>query len=131
VADPATSADPAGAPDRDRPEPGARGRLTIAEKAVESVACQAAREVSGVVSGASSAGSRRFSGEYPRASAHVAGTHARVGVEVAVRWAVPLAPTAAAVRDRVAERVRTLLDLQPDRVDVVVPELVTESGRTL
>lgn len=127
MADTAPSPEPAGTPELS--EPGSRGRLTIAAKAVESVARKAASEVAGVVSGLT--GSRVPSGGYPRASAQVAGTHARVGVEVAVRWAVPLAPTTAAVRDRVAERVRTLLDLQPDRVDVVVPRLVTESGRTL
>lgn len=123
--------DQSGTSGTDRAEAGSRGRLTIAGKAVESVACQAASEVDGVVSGDGTSSPRVPTGAHPRATAHVTGTHTRVGVEVAVRWAVPLAPTAAAVRDRVAERVRTLLDLEPDRVDVVVPHLVTDSGRTL
>jgi len=110
-------------------DPGQRGGLEITERVVERIATIAAAEVPGVVStGSTLAGvlGRR----YPKAAAEVAGLHATVTVDLAVAWAVPLALTAASVRDRVRTRVQDLLGVTVDAVHVTVATLTLQAPDT-
>lgn len=100
-----------------------RGRLEIRERVYTRVASMAAREVPDVVrvSGTLDAVTGR---ELPRVHAHVTGERVRLQVEVALRWPAPLADRAAAVRERVTERVRVLTGADVDLVDVTVARVV-------
>jgi uncharacterized alkaline shock family protein YloU len=101
------------------PDPAERGRLDVADRVVERVAGIAACEVSGVRSVGS--GLEGVVGrQYPKVRAQVAGGHARVQLDIAVDWPVPLASTAAQVRDHVRDRLTTLVGLAVDAVDVTV-----------
>lgn len=110
----------------DLADPGHRGRLVIADRVVEKVASIAAAEVEGVVASGSGLGGL-FGHRYPRADATVAGERARVHVEVAVSWPMPLAQVAAAVRQQVGRRLDELVGLAVDAVDVTAATLVTAS----
>ena len=101
------------------PDPAERGRLDVADRVVERVASIAACEVSGVRSVGS--GLEGVVGrQYPKVGAQVAGGHARVQLDIAVDWPVPLASTAAQVRDHVRDRLTTLVGLAVDAVDVTI-----------
>ncbi len=119
----------AGDPAADRPEARSRGRLTIAPRVVEKVATIAVNEVTGVVaagSGLDAVVGRR----YPKVSADVAGDRATIAVDVAVEWGHPLATTATTVRDRVRSRVRDLVGISADAVDVTIARIVLPSEPT-
>jgi len=101
------------------PQPAERGRLDIAERVVERVAGIAACEVSGVHpvgSGLEGVVGR----QYPKVKAEMAGGHARINLDIAVTWPMPLAATAAEVRRHVGDRLTSLLGLTIDAVDVTV-----------
>ena len=69
-------------------EPAERGRTIISDAAVEHIAVHAAGEVMGVVQ-TGSALDQVIGRRYPKADAQVAGTRARVHIEIAVgptRW---------------------------------------------
>lgn len=100
-------------------EPGERGRLDIAERVVERVAHIAACEVKGVRSVGSSL-EGVVGRQYPNVKAQMAGGHARVDVDIAVTWPIPLARTAAEVREHVSERLTSLLGVKVDAVDVTI-----------
>ena len=102
---------------------GDRGSLTVADRVIERLATIAALEVDGVVR-TGSAVDRALGRQYPKAEAHVAGGHARVTVEVAVRWPAPLADLAGHVRDQVRDSLTTLANVQVDAVDVVAAKMV-------
>ena len=102
-----------------RRDPAERGRLDVAERVIERIATIAAREVRGVRSVGSGLDGM-VGRQYPNANAEVAGGHARVRVDIAVTWPSPLGRTAAAVRDRVRERVESLVGMTVDVVDVTV-----------
>ncbi|MGL5859268.1 MAG: Asp23/Gls24 family envelope stress response protein [Angustibacter sp.] len=110
----------------------ARGVLTVADRAIGRVATAVASEVLGVVrvdpatsSVMGSRLSRALGRGYPRAQVTQAGHRAQVSLAVAVAWPHPLSATAVDVRDRVRERLQTLLDLEVDMVDVTAtPVLV-------
>ena len=119
-------ADQAGT-DPARAEPGTRGRLVVADRVVEKVASIAAGEVDGVVASGSGLGGL-LKHRYPRADATVAGDRARVHVEVAVSWPLPLAQVTAAVRQRVGLRLDELVGLAVDAVDVTAATVVTSSA---
>lgn len=104
-------------------DPAQRGRLVVADRAVEKIAIAAASEVSGVQSAGSTLDGV-IGRAYPQADVQVAGGHAKVSLELAVTWPSPLAPTTAAVRDRVRDRLETFAGLRVDRVDVTVAKLV-------
>lgn len=101
------------------PDPADRGRLDVADRVVERVAGIAACEVSGVRSVGSGLGGV-VGRQYPKVKAQVAGGHARIQLDIAVDWPVPLASTAAQVRDHVRDRLTTLVGLAVDAVDVTV-----------
>ncbi|NUO91780.1 MAG: Asp23/Gls24 family envelope stress response protein [Dermatophilaceae bacterium] len=112
----------------DLPEPGRRGRLDIAERVVERVAVIAAAEVEGVRRVGS--GLEGIVGrQYPKATAQVAGGRARVRLDIAVAWPVPLGRTAGAVRDHVGARLESLVGLTVDAVDVTVASVVPDAPR--
>jgi len=106
-------------------EPGERGRLDVAERVVERVATIAAGEVDGVLSTGSPLDGV-LGRRYPRANAEVAGRRTSVSLDLAVAWAVPLATTAASVRERVRSRVHELVGLDVDGVNVTVAKVVHE-----
>jgi uncharacterized alkaline shock family protein YloU len=103
----------------DLADPAERGRLDIAERVVERVAGIAACEVRGVRSVGSSL-EGMVGRQYPNVKAQVAGGHARINLDIAVTWPVPLARTASEVRDHVGDRIAGLLGLTVDAVDVTV-----------
>ncbi|WP_432561746.1 Asp23/Gls24 family envelope stress response protein [Kineococcus sp. SYSU DK003] len=117
-------------------EMGRRGSLQVQDKAVRRIAEAAAREVPGVAAnaeGASGQGTLSATANavgntlgrgYPRVDVHLAGRRARAEVEIITRWPQPAARVAAAVRDNVAERLRTLADLDVDAVEVRVAKVV-------
>ncbi len=83
----------------------------------------AATEVEGVA--AQGSGPDKFLGrEFPHASAEVAGSRARLTVEVAVVWPQPLSEVCARVRALVTARVSDLTGLTVDAVDVTAAKLV-------
>lgn len=113
---------------RELPEPGERGRLSIADRVVEHIAELAARQVDGVATTGSSL-ERAVGRQYPRAEAHVAGHRVRVVLQIAVTWPAALPQVAAAVRDSVAERVATLVGMHVDAVDVSAAKVVHAQPR--
>ncbi len=115
MADPGTLTRPA--------EPDERGTTTIADRVVERVASIAASEVEAVTqarSGWASAVRRSL----PRASATVAGSTARISVDVAAVWPTPLSSLAAEVRDHVSAQVTALTGVEVLAVDVSVADVV-------
>lgn len=100
-----------------------RGRTVIEPAVVERIAVQSATEVDGVTrsgTGLESVIGRR----YPKASAQVAGSHAKVDLDLAVIWPHPLADVCASVRDRVSQRVHELTGMEVDRVHVTAVKVV-------
>ncbi|TFH71358.1 Asp23/Gls24 family envelope stress response protein [Cellulomonas sp. HD19AZ1] len=113
MADVALAPTPAEAP----PDPGTRGTLTVADRAVQRVAAVAAARVPGV---ARTTAGGLLGRDLPHASAHVVGTRAQVEVDVALVWPAPAAVTARAVREAVAAAVERFAGVPTDRVDVRV-----------
>lgn len=125
----AEDAESASSPSR---EPAERGTLRVADRVVERVAGRASREVAGTV-GQGPAWRRPARRTLPRAHAVVAGGRARIGVEIAATWPVPLSEVAARTRDHVARRVTDLTGTTVLAVDVTVVEVLhpgSASGRT-
>ncbi|MGZ0145888.1 Asp23/Gls24 family envelope stress response protein [Kribbella sp. WER1] len=92
---------------------GDRGRLEIAQRAVERIAEITARRHGGVV--------RRdgvLGRGLPKARAVVAGRRTRIELQVAAAWGRPLAEVAAEVQQAVTEDVERFTGLGVDRVDV-------------
>ncbi|OAN33794.1 Asp23/Gls24 family envelope stress response protein [Mycolicibacterium iranicum] len=105
------------------PDPGARGSLTIRDKAVQAVACATALEVDGVIRSSHGIGKLALR-ELPRVDVVVAGDHVRASLEVAVAWGRPLSETTAEVRRRVGLGLSELSGLVVDGVDVHVRSVV-------
>jgi len=104
-------------------EPAERGQTTIADGVVEHIA----RLVSTDVPGVEPAGSgldKVVGRQYPKVNAQVAGSRARLSVQVAVVWPYPLADVCAQVRDQVAARLTELTGLSIDAVDVTAAKVV-------
>lgn len=104
-------------------EPQQRGRTIIENAVLEHIAVHAALEVSGVIATGSDL-DKLIGRRLPKAGARVAGTRARVLVEVAAAWPHPVATVAAAVREHVSERLLALTGLQVDAVDVEVARVI-------
>lgn len=103
--------------------PEGRGRLLIADKVVQKIASAAAREVDGIT-GTRSSWTHKLGRSLPRATATVAGGHARIAVHIAASWPLSLAPIAAAVHDHVTEQVTTLTGTTVAAVDVTIDDVV-------
>lgn len=101
---------------------GDRGRLDIAQRAVERIAEITARRHGAVVRRDSVLGRG-----LPKARAVVAGRRARIEVQVAAAWGRPLEEVAAEVREAVTADVERLTGLGVDRVDV---DITTVEPRT-
>lgn len=100
-----------------------RGRTVIDNRVLERIAVYAAAEVTGVQETGS--GLDKVVGRgLPKAAARVAGSRARVHVDIAVAWPNPLASVAASVREHVRARLTELTGLSVDAVDVDVARVV-------
>ncbi|MGI8578684.1 MAG: Asp23/Gls24 family envelope stress response protein [Nocardioidaceae bacterium] len=110
-------------------DPAQRGELVLQDKVVVRIAERAALDIRGVMrqSGRLSKVTGR---DLPRVSATIAGSRARIRLEVAVVWPQPLSKLAATVRDQVGQRVATLTGLQVDAVDVSIRALVSPDDAT-
>ncbi len=100
-----------------------RGRTVIEAAAVEHIAARACLDVDGVTLAGSSLG-KVVGRQYPKAHANVAGTRARIQVEIAVEWPHPLADVCGQVRQAVTSRVDELTGLNVDTVDVTAAKVV-------
>ncbi len=101
------------------PDPGERGSLWVADKAVERIATHTAALVDGVVqtrSGLDKLVGRRL----PKASSDVHGDRVRISVDIAVQWPLSVADVARAVRDDVHAAVSHLAAMRVLGVDVSV-----------
>lgn len=107
-------------------EPDQRGRTTIEDAVLEHIAVNAALEVDGVTATGSDL-DKLIGRRLPKANAHVAGTRARVQVEIAAAWPHPVATVAAAVREYVTARLVELTGLDIDAVDVEVARVIHTS----
>ncbi|TDD51508.1 Asp23/Gls24 family envelope stress response protein [Kribbella antibiotica] len=94
---------------------GDRGRLEIAQRAVERIVEITARRHPAV--SRQSAVLRRG---LPKARAVVAGQRVRVSLETAITWPHPLAETAADLREAITSAVEDLTGLGVDRADVTI-----------
>lgn len=111
----------------DADDPGARGALTVHDRAVSRVAERAAADTDGVLRQSRGLG-RMIGRDLPRVNTTVSGGHVRVGVTVATAWPRSVPAVSAAVRDRVAEQLNTLTGLIVDRVDVEVDDVQFRSA---
>ena len=127
-------------------EAGQRGRLVLADRAVQRIAVAAARAVPGVaadanpssggattsssgsvgdvVSSVGSAVGSALSRDYPRVDCVVAGRRVHASVEVVGLWPVPAPALARAVRDAVTSQLQSLAGLRVDSVDVEIAKYV-------
>jgi len=102
---------------------GQRGRTTFSVGVVEHIARLAANAVEGVAEHGS--GLEKVVGrQYPKVNAEVAGSRARLSLQVAVAWPYPLADVCARVRDQVTTRLGELTGLDIDAVDVTAAKVV-------
>lgn len=100
-------------------DPAQRGTLSIADRVIDKMAAEAASSVDGIVRTGSTL--EKFVGrKLPKASSTVRGDQARVRVDVAVLWPMPLAQVAADVRSSVSDTVTRLAGLNVSAVDVTV-----------
>lgn len=107
----------------DLPDPDQRGSTTIAANAVQRIAEAELRLVPGVV--ATGSGLDKVVGrQYPKVTADVAGSRARLSIEIAVAWPLPLADVCARVRDTLGTRLAELTGLSIDAVDVTAAKVV-------
>ncbi|NYD20516.1 Asp23/Gls24 family envelope stress response protein [Kineococcus aurantiacus] len=125
---------PAATPsDPQRDEMGSRGTLELKDRAVERIVQAAAGEVPGVAGphDDTSRVGNALGRSNPRVDCQVAGRRVRAEVHLTTLWPQPAARVAAAVRDHVADRLRTLADLEVDSVEVHVTKVVrpTTAGR--
>lgn len=111
-------------------EPGARGSLTVHDRAVSRVAEYAAVDTDGVVRQSSGLG-RMMGRDLPRVDSKVSGGRVRVKVAIATAWPRSVPAVSAAVRAGVAEQLQASTGLIVDRVDVVVDEVVRQSSADL
>ena len=115
-----------GASDRDE-DPGRRGGLELADRAVAKLVVAAAGEVPDVAAPVprvlrQAVGSPDLDGQV-KADVSVAGDLATVHVSLSVRWPTPILEVAEAVRERVTQRLAELAGLRVSHVDVRVTAL--------
>lgn len=113
------------------------GHIDVAPRAVEKIAALAALEIpdaGGVggglltraVAGASYLGwLRPDTDKLPKVTADVDGGLGFLEVEMSVRWPAPIAKVTDAVRERMVERIATLIGIEVREVNIQVVELIT------
>lgn len=106
-----------------RREPGARGRLRIADRVHAAIAARAAQEAL-----AAAWPVRSGPDAPPRASVSTPGTTVAVRISVELPFPADLAALAGAVRERVVDRLTTLTGTRVTEVTVVVDRLVPVPG---
>ncbi|MGW5194473.1 DUF6286 domain-containing protein [Kribbella sp. NPDC004138] len=104
---------------------GDRGRLDIAQRAVERIAEITARRHGAVVRRDAVLGRG-----LPKARAVIAGRRTRIEVEVAAAWGRPLDEVAAEVRQAVADDIERFTGLGVDRVDIAITAVATRDSST-
>jgi len=106
--------------------PAERGALHVADKVVLAIARAAALRVPGVAPTSATSGliSSAIGRNLPRASAQVAGSRARVELQVASVWPHPAAQVAAGVREAVTDQLQQLAAVRADSVSVTVDAVV-------
>ena len=105
-------------------DPARRGRLRVADRALQRIAVRAAEGVDGVLPGAVGTVAGLLGSGLPAVELERAGRHVRVQVDVAVRWPAPAPRVAAQVRDAVSAQVGRTADLVVDAVSVTVRDVV-------
>lgn len=105
------------------PDADQRGSTTIAANAVQHLAEAELGQVPGVVATGSGIG-KVVGRQYPKVSADVAGSRARLSVDIAVAWPLPLPDVCARVRDTLSTRLTELTGLSIDAVDVTAAKVV-------
>jgi len=110
-----------------------RGRLHIADKAIDRMATYAAQRVPGVAR--TSSGLDKLVGRsYPRADSTVAGDTVRLSLDIAVLWPYGAGEVARGVREEVIREVGSLTGMSVASVDVTIarfeqPQESTTSSR--
>jgi uncharacterized alkaline shock family protein YloU len=114
------------------------GQITVADSVVTKIAAQAAAEnpdagaatarvLGRAVPGAGRLGVRGTDLDaLPKTAVRVDGSKAYVSLEIAVRWSASVAEVTRQVRRHVRDRVRDLVGLEVDEVDIVVADLATD-----
>ncbi|GCD19597.1 hypothetical protein CTKZ_11590 [Cellulomonas algicola] len=111
------------------PDVGARGSLTISDRALTAITRQVALEVPGVASEEHAGTVERTLGRgFPRVSWHRTGDHASVDVEIALVWPSSAAHVTGAVQDAVARELERQAGQKVGRVDVRVRDVVRASA---
>ncbi|QHT54738.1 Asp23/Gls24 family envelope stress response protein [Cellulomonas sp. H30R-01] len=111
------------------PDAGARGSLTIADRALTAITRQVALEVPGVASEEHAGAVERTLGRgFPRVFWHRAGDHAAVEVEIALEWPASAARVTTAVQDAVARELARQAGQKVGRVDVRVRDVVRNAA---
>ncbi|MBF6424202.1 Asp23/Gls24 family envelope stress response protein [Nocardia cyriacigeorgica] len=90
------------------------GRTTVSERAVRRIAAHAATEVPGVDRGV-------------KVDATVSGDRTALAVRLPVRYPQPVGRVTEQARAHLRERTTELTGITVSRVDIVVPELTTET----
>lgn len=105
-------------------DPGRRGRLHVADRALQRIAVRAAEGVDGVVPAAVGRVAGLLGSGLPAIELERAGRHVRVQVDVAIRWPAPAPRVTAQVRDAVSAQVGRTAGLVVDAVSVTVRDVV-------
>jgi uncharacterized alkaline shock family protein YloU len=95
--------------------PTTRGRTTIADRVVAKIASMAALEVEHTTETSS-----RLSDGRPKATAVVDGSLTRISLDITIEYPAPIRSVSQAVRERVADRVLALADIEAKEVDITV-----------
>jgi uncharacterized alkaline shock family protein YloU len=114
----------------------AQGRIEVSSRVVEKIAARAALEVDDAGGAGAKVLGHNLPGaglvgmpsagldQLPTASAEVDGRLAFVDLELSVRWPAPALKVAECVRQRVIDRLETLVGLQVREVNIEITKLV-------
>lgn len=123
----------------DRPEtqrtadPAVRGRLTVAERAIEKIAGQIAAEVPGISGSAGGflgIGTRSDEDARPKVRVWLSGAVASIHVSAGVRYPAPLRSTTELLRREIREKVGSRCGVDVRQVDIDIETLVASARST-
>ncbi|SES43204.1 Asp23/Gls24 family envelope stress response protein [Lentzea albida] len=119
---------PAGPPAQENTDdPGARGSLTISERAVERIASHAALEVDGIGGSAPRVLGVTVGAEEAernvRIAARITGAVVALDVRLSITYPAPVGSTAESARTHLISRVHALTGLSVSKVDITVTAL--------